>query len=268
MSHPDAAIANTADAQTRTSFLKGRRWAIIACDVFGDELKVFLEGHPYPPCHMETFDAGLHMRPDDMREKMQARIDDVDKIHAPEFILLLFGLCGNAAVGLKPRCASLVIARVHECIAIFLGSTARYLELKKQKPTSYFCSPGWMRSGLLPGKALYEKTRARYQERYPDDPEMVDELMDAFTEQYKAYNHYIYADLGTPCTLHCREQSRCYAKEMGWGFEALTGDPGYFRAALDGQWDDERFLVVAPGQMIAAAWDDRILKAVPAASGA
>jgi hypothetical protein len=32
---------------------------------------------------------------------------------------------------------------------------------------------------------------------------------------------------------------------------------------LDGPWDDERFLVVRPGQRVAASFDDNIIKTEP-----
>ena len=87
--------------------------------------------------------------------------------------------------------------------------------------------------------------------------------MSAFMEQYKAYNGYVYADFGGARSERDRAESRRYAEEMGWTFEARTGNPAFFNDALRGNWD-ERFLMVPTGEQVASAWDDRILKSAPA----
>jgi len=257
---PTSDTAQTDWGAVDFSALRDTRWALLACDVFAEELEDFLKIHPHPPVHRETFDVGLHMVPDDMRQNLQARIFHIEETYRPDVILLLFGLCGNAAVGLHAHCAKLVIPRTHECIAMFLGSTEQYLQLKKEKPCLYFCSPGWNKSELLPGQALYDKERKKYEQRYPDDPDMVDELMEAFLEQYKSYNGYLYADFGSQRTVGHMESSRQKAKEMNWTFETMRGNPAYFAAALSGQWDEKRFLTLTPNEKIAPCWSGNILK--------
>ena len=56
-------------------------------------------------------------------------------------------------------------------------------------------------------------------------------------------------------------QARQQAAERGWTFEKLTGDMALIQQLVDGPWDDGRFLVVQPGQRIAASFDEQIIKA-------
>ena len=45
------------------------------------------------------------------------------------------------------------------------------------------------------------------------------------------------------------------AQSLGWKYEELRGDPALVRRLLGGDWNDEDFLVVAPGQEIAGDYN-------------
>jgi len=200
-----------------------------------------------------------------MRNAVQARIEAIEAAHAPEFIVLLFGLCGNAAVGLHGRTASLVLPRAHDCTTLFLGGIAAHEALRKTHPSCLFCTPGWYKTGMLPSGALLEKMKAHYRDLYPDDPTRADDLYAAFCDQYKGYDGYYYVDFGAPETAVYREEARRCAGELGWGFESARGDERLLRAALEGRWDARDFLIVPPGYAVAPCWQGGIVKAVPAA---
>jgi hypothetical protein len=57
-----------------------------------------------------------------------------------------------------------------------------------------------------------------------------------------------------------REAARRTAAERGWTLDELEGDPALLQSLLAGTWD-ERFLVVAPGEVVAAAGDERVVVA-------
>lgn len=66
-----------------------------------------------------------HNNPDELAEEIQKNIDlitDADEI------LIMYGLCGNALLKIKPRKLPLVLLRAHDCCSILMGSKARFLE--------------------------------------------------------------------------------------------------------------------------------------------
>ena len=106
----------------------------------------------------EVLDFGLHLRPEKLREALQARIDQASQ--DADVLLLGYGLCSMAVVGLQARSAHLVIPRVDDCIAIFLGSCAAYKLQARQEPGTYYLTKGWIEAGDTPfeeHKQLVEK---------------------------------------------------------------------------------------------------------------
>lgn len=55
-----------------------------------------------------------------------------------------YGLCGRGTVGVVARDVPLAIPRVHDCIALFLGSDARHREQFAKHPGTYYVSAGWV----------------------------------------------------------------------------------------------------------------------------
>ncbi len=229
------------------------KFSIIACRVFEDELERFLPELATPPLEVKYFDVSLHIQPNLMRSTLQGLLDGLGE--GAEYALLLCGLCGNAVLNIKSEKFRLVIPRMHECIAMFLGSNEEYMKLKSENPRAYFASPGWLKSELLPGRAIYEATREMYMEKYGDDEETVSELMDAFLEQYASYDNYLYADFFgcAECKKKCMEN----AEFMKWKFAARGGDPAFFIDAINCRWD-KRFLILDKGAEILPSYDERI----------
>ena len=62
-------------------------------------------------------------------------------------ILLLFGVCGNATVGIQARRTRLVIPRAHDCCTILLGSKASFTEHFGKAPSTPFSSAGYIERG-------------------------------------------------------------------------------------------------------------------------
>ncbi len=67
-----------------------------------------------------------------------------------ETIILGYGLCSQAIIGISsPRC-TLVVPRVDDCIAIFLGSRSAYKEQSRAEPGTYYLTKGWIEVGDTP----------------------------------------------------------------------------------------------------------------------
>ena len=106
----------------------------------------------------EVLDFGLHINPTELKKVLQEKIDEASP--KADVLLLGYGLCSMAVVGLKATTATLVIPRTDDCIAIFLGSCAAYKEQAKKEPGTYYLTKGWIEVGDTPfeeHKLLIEK---------------------------------------------------------------------------------------------------------------
>jgi hypothetical protein len=61
-----------------------------------------------------------------------------------------------------------------------------------------------------------------------------------------------------------RAYTESVAREHGWAFENLPGELRIMQDLLDGEWDENRFLVVPPGHEIVPTVDQRVVAARPA----
>ena len=121
-----------------------RRIKVIACATVIEEMRPLLPSN----VSSEVLDFGLHITPEKLRESLQQAIDKIGD--DADVIILGYGLCSMAAVGLKTEKCTLVVPRVDDCIAIFLGSTAAYREQGKQEPGTYYLTKGWIEVGDSP----------------------------------------------------------------------------------------------------------------------
>ena len=119
---------NNRPEKDRCSHLYSANRRVIACETVIEEMLPFLpEDVPH-----EVLDFGLHINPAELKNVLQEKINEASQ-HA-EVLLLGYGLCSMAVVGLKATTATLVIPRTDDCIAIFLGSCNAYKEQAKKEP--------------------------------------------------------------------------------------------------------------------------------------
>ncbi len=209
------------------------RRMVIACATVIEEMLPFL------PADMlyETLDFGLHLHPDDLRESLQRKIEAVSR--RAEVLLLGYGLCSMAVVGLKAADATLVIPRTDDCIGIFLGSCAAYRAQIEREPGTYYLTKGWIEVGDSP----FEEHQ-RLVEKYGEaKAERMTRLM------LKNYKRLGFINTGQ----HEIERYRAYAKRaaerFNLHFEEIEGSSALVRKMILGPWDGE-FVIVPPGRTV------------------
>ncbi|MFO1449815.1 MAG: DUF1638 domain-containing protein [Opitutaceae bacterium] len=220
--------------------------ALVACDVFQAEFAALFAGSPMtPPPRVAWLEMGLHDHPEKMKFAIQGAIDRMEADPTVTSILLAYGLCGNGLIGIRSQRCRLVLPRAHDCISILFGDRPAYERYLAANPGVYFYSPGWIRGRRVPGPDREAKVRAHYEERYPDDPEVVEDMVAADRETYVHHGCAAYIDItgDRAGEAYCRD---C-AKHLSWRFESIRGDDRWLRALLTGPWDSERFVVLAPG---------------------
>ncbi|MCC5839690.1 MAG: DUF1638 domain-containing protein [Opitutales bacterium] len=234
--------------------------AVIACDVFAEELRLL--GGEHPPWRvLELLEMGLHDRPDELRREIQNTIHRLENDPCVGTVLLLYGLCGNGLVGVRPGRARLVLPRAHDCISILLGGCEQHSKVLAGEPGTYFYSPGWIREKRVPGPDREAHLRKHYGERFGDDPEIIEDLLEADREAFSHHNRAAYVDLFP--NDEAEAYSRACAHCMGWRFERLRGDPALLRGLFAKEWDPARYLLVEPGQAITLAHDGTLVQARP-----
>jgi hypothetical protein len=130
---------------------------VIACETLKDELNaaVNITGSRLP---IIWIDSKYHLDPGGLRKKLQQEIDSITNV---KNILLAFGCCGNALIGIKATTANLIIPKTDDCISMVLSKQGeKFKRLKK----TYFLTKGWIES---PRSLTEEYTRAvtRYGKR-------------------------------------------------------------------------------------------------------
>ena len=125
--------------------------AVLACDVFADEI-ARLQSGPGISLHSVTWlEMGLHDHPENLRKCIQETISAIERDPAVGTILLAYGLCGQGLLGIRAGRCPLVLPRASDCVAILLGGDARREAMLKDSPHTYFYTPGWVRGKRVPG---------------------------------------------------------------------------------------------------------------------
>jgi hypothetical protein len=233
------------------------RIAVITCAVLEAELEGLRSGMPQV-VHVEILPQGLHNTPNILREKLQEAVDRVEAGTSAEAIVLGYGLCSRGVEGVRTKRCLLVLPRAHDCITLLLGSKERYAEYVKQYPGTYWYSPGWNKHHVPPGKLRYDLLRAQYVEKYGEDN--ADFLMESEQAWFRAYTRAAYVDVGIGATPADVEFTKECAKWLGWEFDRQRGDAALMRDMLEGKWDDERFLVLRPGETMKMTADERVVE--------
>jgi len=209
------------------------RTTIIACRTVIEEMQGLMPSDIEP----HTLESGLHLHPDKLRDALQTMIDEVTA--DTETIILGYGLCSMGVIGLKATHSTLIIPRIDDCIAIFLGSRMVYKEVLNQEPGTYFLSKGWIDAGIT----IIDELK-KMEERY--GKKRAERLMNRMLQHYR---RLAFIDMGYQDQERYRQFSQRAAREFNLTYQEIKGTPELLRKICNGPWDDE-FVVAPPGHII------------------
>ncbi|MEX0777900.1 MAG: DUF1638 domain-containing protein [Phycisphaeraceae bacterium] len=235
--------------------------AAIVCSVLDSEVAHYAQACPNL-VRIEWMPQGLHNDPPALQKSLQTQIDLLENDPRVNTIVLVYGLCSRGTEGLVTRRCTLVLPRAHDCITLLLGSAERYAKYVSDNPGTYWYSPGWNRHHTPPGPKRYQEQRQKYLEQFGE--ENADFLMESEQAWFQTYHSATYVHLTVGATGEDLAFTRGCADWLGWQYDQQAGDPALLRDLLSGPWDDQRFLVLAPGQTATMTADERIVEAVPA----
>ena len=207
----------------------------LACETISDEIKLSAEkvGSRIP---IRWIESGLHNSPEKLRRYLQEEINAAESL-APAHILLLFGYCGNALLGLSSRCP-LVIPRVDDCISLLLGGNRRRHELDQQA-MPYYLTRGWLHhdNNLWHEYHFCLKKYGRERTR---------EIYRLMLKGYKNL-YVIRTDAYDPAEI--LPQTRDLAAALYLQHRVIDGSLTMIRKALLKEWDDD-FTIIEAGTTV------------------
>jgi hypothetical protein len=209
------------------------RCKLIACAAVIEEMLPFIP----PRMSYEVLDFGLHTNPKSLKRALQNAINS----SAPdiETILLGYGLCSQAVVGLRSGSRTLIIPRLDDCIAIFLGSAAEYQKQYRSEPGTYYLTKGWIESSETPFSE-YDILVKRYGEQIAQ--RIINQVL-------KNYTRLAFINTGNNKLEYYREHARSMAERFNLRYEEIQGSDVIIKKMLYGPWNDE-FVIIPPGKTV------------------
>lgn len=209
------------------------RLKLLACATVIEEMLPLMP----PDMEYEILDFGLHVRPEELKKVLQNAINEA----APKFdtFILGYGLCSQAVVGLKSDKCTLVIPRVDDCIAIFLGSESAYRKQLQKVPGTYYLTKGWIKAGDTPFDE-YEAVFKKYGEEKAG--RIIHSLL-------KNYTRLALINTGQYELEHYRELTRKMAAQFNLRYEEIEGSDSLVKKMLYGPWDED-FVIAPPGKTV------------------
>lgn len=185
----------------------------------------------------EILDFGLHLVPNNLKQALQTAIDRTCQDY--DTIILGYGLCSMAVVGLQARDCTLVVPKVDDCIAIFLGSGQAYNEQARKEPGTYYLTKGWIEVS----DTLLDERRRTVEKYGEKKAEFI------MSQMLRHYKRLVYIDTGTDNQPKYRAYAQEAAEQLKLRFEEVRGSHELVQKMLFGPWDAD-FVVAPPGHTI------------------
>ena len=240
---------------------------IIACRIFERELG-YLAAKSENPVDFTWVGRGLHNEPDKLCARLSGAVDALyDQLasgeleYRPEYIALGYGLCSKAVVGIRCRDIPIVIPRTDDCIALFMGSEEKYLKEFAEVKGAYWLNSGWIEQSvrLFDGDDLKRRRWMEYAEKFGEDnADYLIEIESGWEKNYSTLG-YIRSEVYDSPAYRARAVEE--AERKGWKLREIDGDLRLLRMLTDGTWNEREFLILKPGQTIAADYSGLKLKA-------
>lgn len=235
------------------------KYKVIACKVMARELYQLAYDNSNI-IDIALLRQALHNEPDKLRNSLQLAIDAVEaEDEEYDAILLGYGLCSNGIVGIQSKKYPIVIPRGHDCVTLLLGSKEKYRDVfDSMSGGIYWYSPGWIEHSPMPGKERYDNCYKEYVEKYGEDN--ADYLMEMEQSWLTEYKCALFVDWGLRGNNKLIQYTKECADFLNWEFRLEKGSNQLLKDMLEGNWDEDRFLVIQPNKSVEPSYDNNIIK--------
>ena len=243
------------------------RLNLIACDVLFRELCSLVSRSPHIYDLVFT-EKNAHNKSEELKRIIQEHINQSEG-KGFDAILLAYGLCGNASVGVKAQDTKIVIPRAHDCCTLFLGSKERFREHFQDHPSQPFSSAGYMERGE---NMFHDSLEQEELSRSDEYKHYVKEYGEENAGHIYATMHpprpesesVVYIDMPDTAHLGYADVCRRKAEEQGLEFLLLEGSTELLRKLVNGEWNESDFLILQPGETSKGIYDwERIIDRYP-----
>jgi len=213
---------------------------------------------------------GLHNQPLELRRRLQEAVDAASADGKVDRLVIGYGICGRGTIGLRARRIPLALPRVHDCIALFLGSDDAYRREFSRYPGTYYISAGWVEgktdprpadgSGKTPASPIwveYEQIRKKHGD---DHAEAVRRFL---TSWQRNYQRAAFIDTGAEGRRRYAEIAREMADAFGWKYEELRGTHELLARLLTAEESSDQVLIVPPHHVTVYDAVEKRIKAAP-----
>lgn len=206
---------------------------IIACEVMKVELELVSRGRDVRFFYLEQ---GLHRTPKKIAPLIQEKIDLVGE--SAQRIVIAYGLCSGGIKGIRGCNQGLVVPRIHDCIAMFMGSGEAYKEAFQSNPATYYLTPGWVAEKKDPLGIIYDDYAPKHG---------LETALWVMEEELKHYKSITLINTGAGDIESLRARARENCTELGKEYREIEGNLDYFRKLVFGPHDSEDFVVIPAG---------------------
>ena len=203
---------------------------IIACKTIEDELIAAIDktGVDYPVIWIES---GLHDSPAKLNARLQAELDSIEA----DRVLMAFGYCGNALLGLATGGFETVIPRADDCISLMIGSNKERSAVSADY-AAYFLTAGWL-CGERNIIVEYLHTLNKYGQKKTDS---------IMSRLYGNYRTLGLLNTGAYPVEPLIEATREIAGALGLEQKIIPGTIRFIESLLTGPWRQDMFIVKPP----------------------
>jgi hypothetical protein len=215
-------------AKSMTRNLEGLK--LIACPaVLGELAEGATDG-----VDCQKLEAQLHLSPERLKEALRAAVAEADKPGAT--IVLGYGMCSNAVLGLKTEHATLVVPKVDDCIAMMLGSNEAFAAESQKAVGTYYVAKAYLEEC----DTIFSEHEKLIEKRGLERAEKMMRLLLAH------YTRVVLIDTGRYDLEPLRAQVAAFAERFELAVEDMPGTTRILDALLEGGWGDD-FVVAPPG---------------------
>jgi hypothetical protein len=214
--------------------MRNGKQCVLACETLKSELEFVMKtsGSELPVFWVGS---GKHTLPDKLRESVQDGIDEVPAEY--DTVLLLFGFCGNAMVGVRTGAHRAVLPKAADCIPLFLGS--------RETRNGYGVRRYFFTEGYLKAESNPASDHARLTARYGEAKARM-----ITREMLQYYEHLSIVDTGVFDVAKASATVAELSAVTGVPVDVLPGDLRLIRMLIEGDWPDDEFFVFEPGSEI------------------
>jgi len=228
-----------------------KKICVIACAVLAVDLKhsASLLGLDIDYKFLE---AGLHSNPKRLKENLQAAIDQISSTCLYDRIIIGYGICGRGTIGIQSRQVPLVIPKVHDCIALFLGGDQAYKNEFEKYPGTYYLSAGWCEEKTEPANqkdqwTYYGEEKLHYSELVEKHGEHAAKKTFEFLNSWqKNYQRAAYIETGAKKSSKYETVARKMAVKYNWEYHKIQGSQALIRKMITTVQSTPEILYIPP----------------------